>query len=334
MTEPMRPHERLPYSPIAERPPLKLPGNARVAVWTVVNLEVWDIGRAMPRTVLTPPMGLPQLPDVPNWSWHEYGMRVGVWRFFELFKSLGIRPTAAINGQLCEVYPQIISAGKDAGWEFIPHGHEQRPMQTIADQPTAIERALDTIEQATGKRPIGWLAPGMSQTFETPDFLAAAGLKYTGDYVHDDEPSRMRTAHGEMVTLPYTFDMNDITIMALAHHEGKHFYERGVDQFEQLDRESHQRAKIMPIPIHAYLSGQPHRFVHLERLYRVLADQPEVIFMTGEEIHDWYLSGAEAADKTKSSGRAKARMARPGRRMRRAPGTRPSRKAPGRSPRR
>jgi peptidoglycan/xylan/chitin deacetylase (PgdA/CDA1 family) len=299
MTDPMRPHERLPYSPIIERPPLKLPGGARVAVWTVVNLEVWDIARAMPRTVLTPPMGLPQLPDVPNWAWHEYGMRVGVWRFFELFRSLGIKPTAAINGQLCDVYPQIIATGKADGWEFIPHGHEQRPMQTVADQPASIKKALDTIEGATGTRPIGWLAPGMSQTFETPDFLAAAGFKYTGDYVHDDEPSWIKTAHGDMVTLPYTFDMNDITMMALAHHEGKHFYERGVDQFAQLHKEGAKRAKIMPIPIHAYLSGQPHRFVHLEKLYRHLAAQSGVVFMTGAEIYEWFVGESRTAEKRK-----------------------------------
>ena len=300
MTDPMRPHERLPYSPIIERPPLKLPGGARVAVWTVVNLEVWDIARPMPRTVLTPPMGLPQLPDVPNWAWHEYGMRVGVWRFFELFRSLGIKPTAAINGQLCDVYPQIVATGKADGWEFIPHGHEQRPMQTVADQPASIKKALDTIEGATGTRPIGWLAPGMSQTFETPDFLAAAGFKYTGDYVHDDEPSWIKTAHGDMVTLPYTFDMNDITVMALAHHEGKHFYERGVDQFAQLHKEGAKRAKIMPIPIHAYLSGQPHRFVHLEKLYRHLAAQSGVVFMTGAEIYEWFVGESRTAEKRKS----------------------------------
>jgi len=334
MTDPMQPRERLPYSAITERAPLRLPGNARVAVWTVVNLEVWNIARPMPRTVLTPPMGQPQLPDVPNWSWHEYGMRVGVWRFFELFRSLGIQPTAAINGEVCEVYPQIIEAGKADGWEFIPHGHEQRPMQTVADQPASIKRALDTIEKATGKRPIGWLAPGMSQTFETPDFLAAAGLKYTGDYVHDDEPSHMRTAHGEMVTLPYTFDMNDITIMALAHHEGKHFYERGVDQFTQLYKESEHRAKIMPIPLHAYLSGQPHRFVHLERLYRFLADQKDVVFMTGEELYDWYTSASEGTKSTAPARGAKSRQPRASRRPRRVTGTRVSRAAPARSPRR
>jgi hypothetical protein len=102
-----------------------------------------------------------------------------------------------------------------------------------------------------------------------------------------------------MVTLPYTFDMNDITVMALAHHEGKHFYERGVDQFTQLHKEGAKRAKIMPIPIHAYLSGQPHRFVHLEKLYRYLAAQSGVVFMTGAEIHEWFVGESRTAEKRK-----------------------------------
>jgi len=171
----------------------------------------------------------------------------------------------------------------------------------------------------------GWLAPGMTQTLETPDFLAAAGLKYTGDYVHDDEPSWVKTAHGDMVTVPYTFDMNDITMMALAMHEGKHFYERGVDQFEQLERESHQRAKIMPIPIHAYLSGQPHRFVHLEKLYRYLAAQPGVVFMTGAEIYDWFVSQDQPAPKKKNGRVVVFRGARAGRRGTRGAVVKPDR---------
>src|SRR4051794_33343128 len=100
MASPLPPHERLPYSAIVDRPALKLPGDARLVVWTVVNMEVWSIERAMPRTVLTPPMGEPLLPDVPNWGWHEYGMRVGVWRFFKLFAALGIRPSFAVNGRV------------------------------------------------------------------------------------------------------------------------------------------------------------------------------------------------------------------------------------------
>jgi allantoinase len=291
MPSPMLPRDRAEYSAIVDRPPLKLPDGARVAVWTIVNLETWDISRAMPRQVLTPPMGQPLLPDVPNWGWHEYGMRVGVWRFFELFRELGVQCSAAVNGKMLEDYPRIAQAIKEAGWEFLPHGYEQMPMHKVEDQPASIRRTLDVIEGITGERPVGWLAPGMTQTLETMDHLAAAGIKYTGDFVHDDEPSTIKTVHGPLVTVPYTFDMNDITIMALQHHEGKHFHERGVDQFEQLYKEGEQRAKIMAIPIHAYISGQPHRFVHLERLYRHLK-RPGVVFMSGEEIYKWYRSVA------------------------------------------
>jgi peptidoglycan/xylan/chitin deacetylase (PgdA/CDA1 family) len=286
---PMTPRERLPYSAIVDRPPLKLPGDARVVVWTIVNLESWSIERPMPRSVLTPPMGQPQLPDVPNWAWHEYGMRVGVWRFMELFDELGVKPSAAVNGQMCEHYPRIAEAMKGRQWEFMPHGYEQRPMQTVEDQPAAIQRAIEAIERASGERPIGWLAPGMSQTLDTPDYLKAAGFKYTGDYVHDDEPSVCETEHGRLVTIPYTFDMNDITMMSLEKHEGRHFYERGVDQFERLYKEGAKRAKIMPIPLHAYLSGQPHRIVHLERLYRYLHAKPGVLFWTGAQIYEWFV---------------------------------------------
>ena len=74
----MLPRERATFSAIVDRPPMRLPGGARVAVWTIVNLEVWDIARAMARQALPAPTGQPMLPDVPNWSWHEYGMRVGV----------------------------------------------------------------------------------------------------------------------------------------------------------------------------------------------------------------------------------------------------------------
>src|SRR5207237_3699006 len=96
----MIPRERTPYSAIVDRPPLKLPGGARLVVWTIVNLEVWDIARPMARQVLPAPTGQVLLPDVPNWSWHEYGMRVGVWRVFELYRRLGIRPPVSITARV------------------------------------------------------------------------------------------------------------------------------------------------------------------------------------------------------------------------------------------
>ena len=85
------PFERAKYSAIVDRPGLQLPNGERLVIWTIVNLEVWDIARPMPRQVLVPPTGVTMLPDVPNWSWNEYGMRVGFWRFHALYERLKIR---------------------------------------------------------------------------------------------------------------------------------------------------------------------------------------------------------------------------------------------------
>ena len=94
------PKDRIPYSAIIDRPPLVLPNGARMVVWIIVNVEEWDIERAMPRTVLTPPMGQPLQPDLPNWAWHEYGMRVGFWRLLDCLKRFDTAVTLAINGSV------------------------------------------------------------------------------------------------------------------------------------------------------------------------------------------------------------------------------------------
>src|SRR2546422_9738355 len=150
MTGPMTPRERCDYSAIVDRPPLKLPGDARLVFWTIVNYEVWDIGKPMARQVLPAPTGQPMLPDVPNWSWHEYGMRVGAWRFFDLYARLGIRPTLAINARVCREYRRVARAARDAGWEFMGHAWEQLPIHKVEDQAEMIAKSLDTLARFAG----------------------------------------------------------------------------------------------------------------------------------------------------------------------------------------
>src|SRR3569833_1485622 len=191
----MIPRERAEYSASVDRPALKLPGGAKVIVWTIVNLEVWDIARPMARQVLPAPPGVPLLPDVPNWARHEFGMRVGFWRFKKLYDALGFKPTLSINARVTVDYPRVASACMEAGWEFMGHAYEQMPIHKVDDQKAMIARSLDTLEKFTGKRPVGWLGPGLTQTYETPDLLTAAGVKYIGDWVYDDGPTTIRTAH-------------------------------------------------------------------------------------------------------------------------------------------
>ncbi|WP_202801753.1 polysaccharide deacetylase family protein [Rhodovulum sp. PH10] len=288
MTSPMLPRERCDYSAIVDRPALKLPGGARIVVWSIVNYEVWDISRPMPRQALPAPTGVQLLPDVPHWSWHEYGMRVGAWRFFSLYERLGIRPTLAANGRLCEAYPRVAEEAKRLGWEFMGHAYDQMPMHKWENQAEMIARTQEVLGRFAGKPPVGWLGPGLTETLETPDLLKAAGVKYIADWVHDDEPTTIRTTHGPLVTLPYTVELNDITLMAIQHHESKQFLERAIDQFDRLYEEGKDRAKFMAIAIHPYISGQPHRIKYLEQIYAYVNRFEGVLHWNGEQILDWY----------------------------------------------
>ena len=286
----MIPRRRSTFSAIVDRPPLKLPGGARVVVWTIVNLEYWSISRPMARQVLPPPTGQPLLPDVPNWTWHEYGMRVGVWRLFDLFKRLGIRPTLSINARVCEEYERVAREALASGWEFMGHAWEQMPIHKVDDQAAMITKSLDVLGRFAGVRPKGWLGPGLTETYETPDLLVAAGIKYIGDWVYDDEPTEIRTDHGPLVTLPYSVELNDIPMMLVQHHESAYFTQRCIDSFERLYREGAERAKIMAIAIHPYITGQPHRIKYLEAVYEHIKHHEGVLHWNGLDILDWYLS--------------------------------------------
>ena len=289
----MQPRERADFSAIVDRPPLRLPGGARMVVWSIVNLEVWDIGKPMARQVIPAPTGQVLLPDVPNWGWHEYGMRVGVWRFFKLYQSLGIRPTLSINARVVEDYPRVAQQALRDGWEFMAHAWEQGPIQKEDDQAAMIRRSMDRLEAFTGSRPVGWLGPGLTQTLETPELLAEAGVKYIGDWVYDDEPTTIRTTKGPLVTLPYTVELNDIPMMLVQHHESDYLLRRAIDQFDRLYAEGAERAKFMSIAIHPYVSGQPHRMKYLEAFYAHVARFPGVLHWNGAEMLDWYQAGGQ-----------------------------------------
>jgi peptidoglycan/xylan/chitin deacetylase (PgdA/CDA1 family) len=286
----MLPRERLAYSAIVDRPKLELPGGARVVIWTIVNLEVWDIARPMARQVLSPPTGQPLLPDLPNWSWHEYGMRVGVWRFFKLFERLDIRPSLSINARVCVDYERVAAQARLAGWEFMGHAYEQMPIHKVEDQRTMIHQSLDVLERFTGKRPLGWLGPGLTETYETPDLLAEAGIQYIGDWVLDDEPTEICTSTGPLVALPYSVELNDIPTMILQHHESPYWLRKCQDMFDRYYSEGAERPKIMAIAIHPYISGQPHRIRYLEEVYDYINRHSDVLHWNGAEILEWYHS--------------------------------------------
>jgi peptidoglycan/xylan/chitin deacetylase (PgdA/CDA1 family) len=201
---------------------------------------------------------------------------------------LGIVPSLTCNARVCEAYPQVAEAARAAHWEFMGHSYDQRPIHSEPDQRAMIRRSLDILQSFTGKRTAGWLSPGLTETLYTPEYLAEAGVRYIADWVIDDEPCRISTAKGPLVALPYTVELNDIAMMPVQHHRAAEFYDRCMDQFERLYDEGRERAKVMAIAVHPYISGVPHRSKYFERVLETLKSKPGVVFWTGEQILDWY----------------------------------------------
>jgi peptidoglycan/xylan/chitin deacetylase (PgdA/CDA1 family) len=289
--EPRRllPTDRLAYSAIAERAPLKLPGGGRMVVWVIVNVEEWDATAPMPRTVLTPPAGGSPSPDVPNWAWHEYGNRVGFWRMLEVFDEFAIPGVLAINGSAIAAYRPIVDAAIKRRWEFIGHGFTQRNMQKVPDERADIRKTAAVIADATGARPRGWLGPGLTETWETPDLLIEEGYDYVCDWVLDDQPVWLKTRTRPIVNLPYTQECNDVAMMLIQHHAACEYRDRALDQFEQIYADARDSARVMALVLHPYIMGAPHRLKYFRQAIETIRRKPDVLFWTGAQILDWFL---------------------------------------------
>ncbi len=288
MTEELQ-KNRVDYSSPFHRPAVKLPGGARLGVWFILNIEKWDINSVMARSYLPAPQGAPTPPpDIPNFSWFDYGLRVGFWRIKKMLDRHGIRATVSLNAPVCHSHPEMVRSMLDSDWEILSHGYEQRAIFLEKDQRAVIRKTQETIANFTGKTPRGWMGPGLHETFETPDILAEEGIAYLADWVNDDQPYPLRVKTGSLVAVPYTVELNDILIYIVQQHSSDEIYKRGCLAFDQLYEEGADSSRIMGIAVHPYVSGAAHRIKHLEMLFEYMKQRDGVIFMTGEEILDWY----------------------------------------------
>jgi allantoinase len=281
---------RAEYSPIFHREPLKLPGNARVAVWVIINVEEWDINEPMARTVLPTPQGVSVIPDIPNFAWFDYGLRVGFWRLKRALDRYRIRATVSLNASVCLSYPQLVRESLESGWEMMGHGFIQRVINKEPDERAVIRRTISTIKDFTGTAPRGWMGPGLAETFDTPDILAEEGIEYVCDWCNDDQPYDMKVKSGSLVSIPYTVELNDIPIYLVQHHRAPELFERARDQFDALYQEGAESARVMAISTHPYITGVPYRIKYFEMIFDYIKQFEGVVFMTGSEILDWYKS--------------------------------------------
>ena len=280
--------DRYPYSAIVDRKPLRWPNGARVAIWVIPNIEHFLFDR--PSTSVTA-VTASLVPDVLNYSWRDYGVRVGIWRMMEVMEKHGVKGTVALNSDVCRRYPRVIEGGKQLGWEWMGHGNNNSTLinrQSEDEERELIKNVVDTIKASTGAQPRGWLSPALSESLRTLDILAENGIQYVGNWVNDEQPYPMRVKSGSMISMPYSSELNDIPALLSLHQSPERFGQMICDQFDVLYEDGAKTGRVMSICLHPFLIGHPHRSKYFDQALAHIRSRQEVWVTTGGEINDWY----------------------------------------------
>jgi peptidoglycan/xylan/chitin deacetylase (PgdA/CDA1 family) len=285
------PYGPFKFSLIDQRPKLSWPNDARVALWVITNIEFFALDRAMPGDSNERPKGNEGTPQVRHWSQRDYGNRVGIVRLMNLLKKYDIRSTVALNSDVCDVHPEIVEACMELDWEFI--GHNRTNTARLNEIPLDEERAtirhvLDRIGQATKKRPVGWLGSGLQETWNTLDHLIDEGCTYVADWVNDDQPYTMTVDGKSIVSVPYSYELNDMAAVVRSKSTPGEFERMIKDQFDVLYAEGEASGRVMAIALHPFIMGQPHRIAALERALKYICSFAGVWKATGSEIASHY----------------------------------------------
>jgi len=276
-----------PYTPINRRPKLRWPNGAHVAVWVIPNIESFALDEKI--------IGDRKIPEVQHFAQRDYGARIGVFRIMDALSKRNIKGSVTLNSEVCDFYPEIMEDAMALDWEFL--GHNQSNTRRLHDIPPETEQqvihdALRRITETTGVRPKGWLGSGMSETWNTLDYLASEGIEYVGDWVNDDQPYFMEVNGKQLISLPYTAEINDLPQFR-AGRSNEEFEAMGKAAFDRLYIEGETSGRVMAIAIHPFVIGVSHRIWVLESILDHIAGHEKVWFATGSEIiNAWRNSGA------------------------------------------
>ena len=274
------------YSPIIDRPPLKWPGDARIALWVSPNIEYFHLNLKL--------MGM-ESPNVPIWAARDYGNRVGVFRMMDVLDRYGLRATVCLNSDICIYHPRIIEEGMKRNWEWMGHNTTNSHFPSFlpkAQQQAMIYECLETIEKSTGVRPKGWLGPGLWESWDTLDILADEGISYICDWCNDDQPFVMNENGRNLVAVQYSLELNDYPVFHDQKRTPEEFKDMICRTFDVLYREAEEKntGKVMAIALHPYLIGAPHRIDALNAALEYICKHDKVWKATGTEIVEAFLA--------------------------------------------
>lgn len=288
------------YVALPDRKPLRWPNGARVALIFTINIEYWEMTRDTPEPLYpggpaTIPHVLPgDVPDTANWTWREYGQRIGVWRILDVFDRAGVPTTCTMNALTGIERRRIIDAVNERGWEIVAHNFAQNDILSFyAGDPDkereVIRRTLDAYADAVGRPAKGWLSSSLRSTHETPHILKELGLLFQACYLNDDQPYMLTTRHGPLVSIPYSNDINDFHVFSRGAMTTQSAFEMFREQFDQLYREGAETGRIMNLGMHPHVIGQAYAIRALRDFVDYVKQFDGVWFATREEIASWYL---------------------------------------------
>jgi peptidoglycan/xylan/chitin deacetylase (PgdA/CDA1 family) len=250
----------------------------------VPNIEYFALNEQVP----TGAGGGGRTPDVPTWAARDYGNRIGVFRLMEVMDRYGMRGTVALNSELCDEHPRIIEECLKRDWELMGHNESNtRRLNNVPEEEEGplIQRTVERIARASGRKVRGWLSSGLSETWDSLDHLAANGVEYVADWVNDDQPYEMSLDNGKTImSIPYSREINDKPVFEHHHRTADEFAEMICRQFDVLWREGDERARVMCIALHPYVTGVPYRIGALDKALSYICKHDEVWLATGSEI--------------------------------------------------
>ena len=286
----MWPNPRVPHELSSNRKKLSPPNGKSLIVHTVMNIEYWPFDKNMPRGILPPPHGKsPDPPDLPNYSWVEYGMRVGLPRLFKLFAENDIPVSAFINAQVADIYPKAFDEVCKLNWELVGHGWFQESLRVAKDEEHVIKKSLDLLRKLSGQPVRSWFGPAGGETEKTPELLKENGIEFLHDWLIDELPCWMRTKLGPIVAMPYTFELNDVPIWTVQNNSCDEMKKRVDATLNIFDEEKLYNTKIITLALHPHIVGVPQNFYYLKKIIEDLRKRDDVIFMTSSQIGDWFV---------------------------------------------
>jgi peptidoglycan/xylan/chitin deacetylase (PgdA/CDA1 family) len=267
-------HNRYRFSSINERKPYSWPDGKRLALYIALNIEHFAFGAGLTHQLSVP---LPQ-PDQRVFAWTDYGNRVGVWRIFDLLDELGLPAAHLINTTLLDYAPAIFDAINARGDEIIGHGRtnaERHGGLWEHDEARYLMEVRQQLIERAGQNVRGWMAPWMSTSYVTPDLLQEVGFEFVMDWPGDDQPIWMKTRSGRLLSIPYSFELNDSPVMLVRHHTPQEYEQMLMDQIEEMLDQSEKQPLVYGIALHAMIVGQPYRLHVLRRILQRIQSHPK-----------------------------------------------------------